>query len=167
MTDLKFLSGYPDTLLLQVQDLIAKGKLGDVLQNRYGTEQHSIQSDKALYHYVDKIKGLYLKGSYPLARVNYDSKINVVKHALGLHTTTARVQGNKLKTKSEIQIASIFRSAPEPFLRMIVVHELAHLKEKEHNKAFYNLCTHMEPSYHQLEFDLRLYLTHKQLKGSE
>ena len=47
----------------------------------------------------------------------------------------------------------------EPFLRMIVVHELAHLKEKEHNKAFYQLCCHMEPQYHQLEFDTRLWLT--------
>jgi len=42
---------------------------------------------------------------------------------------------------------------------MIVVHELAHLKERAHDKAFYALCTHMAPDYHQLEFDLRLYLT--------
>ena len=35
----------------------------------------------------------------------------------------------------------------------------AHLKEKEHNKAFYQLCCHMEPQYHQLEFDTRLWLT--------
>ena len=165
MTDLKFLSGYPESIILQVQNLIAKDKLGDLLRSRYGDAQHSVQSDKALYQYVDKIKGQYLRGSYPLSRVNYDSKINVVKHALGLHTTTARVQGNKLKSKSEIQISSIFRNAPEPFLRMIVVHELAHLKEKEHNKPFYNLCMHMEPYYLQLEFDLRLYLTHKQLSG--
>jgi hypothetical protein len=47
---------------------------------------------------------------------------------------------------------------------MIVVHELAHLKEFEHNKAFYQLCTHMVPDYHQLEFDLRLYLTHLEAK---
>jgi hypothetical protein len=43
---------------------------------------------------------------------------------------------------------------------MIVVHELAHMKEREHDKAFYQLCMHMEPDYHQHEFDLRLYLTH-------
>jgi hypothetical protein len=48
---------------------------------------------------------------------------------------------------------------------MIVVHELAHIKEKEHNKAFYKLCMHMEPDYHQLEFDTRLYLTHLELFG--
>ena len=48
---------------------------------------------------------------------------------------------------------------------MIVTHELAHLKVKEHNKAFYKLCTYMEPDYHQLEFDTRLYLTHIDLYG--
>jgi predicted metal-dependent hydrolase len=49
--------------------------------------------------------------------------------------------------------------APAAFLRMIVVHEWAHLKEREHGKPFYALCTHMEPDYHQLEFDTRLWLT--------
>ena len=70
------------------------------------------------------------------------------------------MQGGKLKAKHEIRVATLFRNLPEEFLRMIVVHELAHLKEKEHNKAFYGLCQRMEPQYHQYEFDLRLYLTH-------
>jgi len=78
---------------------------------------------------------------------------------LGMHTFASRVQGNKLKSKNEIRVASMFKNTPEPFLRMIIVHELAHLKEKEHNKSFYKLCKHMEPEYHQLEFDTRLYLT--------
>ena len=64
---------------------------------------------------------------------------------------------------SEIRIASLFREAPADFLRMIVVHELAHLKEPAHDKAFYALCQHMAPDYHQLEFDLRLWLTAKAL----
>ena len=55
-----------------------------------------------------------------------------------------------------------WRAAP---MRMIAVHELAHLKEKEHDKAFYKLCCWMEPHYHQLEFDLRLYLTWLDLGG--
>jgi UTP pyrophosphatase len=49
---------------------------------------------------------------------------------------------------------------------MIVVHELAHLKEREHDKAFYALCLHMEPDYPQLEFDLRLWLTAQSLTSS-
>lgn len=87
------------------------------------------------------------------------------QHALGQHNYISRVQGAKLKTVNEIKIASVFRNAPEAFLKMIVVHELAHFKEKEHNKAFYQLCRHMEPNYHQYEFDLRLYLTQLDLFG--
>ena len=30
------------------------------------------------------------------------------------------------------------------------------LKESEHNRPFYQLCAHIAPDYHQLEFDLRL-----------
>jgi predicted metal-dependent hydrolase len=85
--------------------------------------------------------------------------------ALGTHTFISRVQGNKLKAKNEIRISHIFKIAPIEFLKMIVTHELAHLKVKEHDKAFYKLCTHIEPSYHQFEFDVRLYLTHLELYG--
>jgi predicted metal-dependent hydrolase len=62
-------------------------------------------------------------------------------------------------------VASLFKEVPLDLLRMIVVHELAHMKERDHDKAFYALCTHMEPSYHRLEFDLRLYLTHLEAGG--
>jgi hypothetical protein len=105
------------------------------------------------------MKERYLRKAEPLNKVVYDNKLQVVKHALGTHTTVSRVQGSRLKASREIRIATVFRDAPAEFLKMIVVHELAHLKEAEHDKAFYQLCTHMAPDYHQLEFDLRLYLT--------
>jgi hypothetical protein len=96
----------------------------------------------------------------PLSKVAFDSKLHVIRNALGTHTTVSRVQGSKLKTKREIRVASLFKEVPLEWLRMIVVHELAHMKERDHDKSFYALCEHMEPSYHRLEFDVRLYLTH-------
>ncbi|MFO1234886.1 MAG: YgjP-like metallopeptidase domain-containing protein [Rivihabitans pingtungensis] len=81
-----------------------------------------------------------------------------MRGTLGTHTRAARVQGGKLKTRHEIRIGALFRDAPEPMLRMIVAHELAHLKESEHNKAFYQLCEHLAAGYAQLEFDARVWL---------
>ena len=124
-----------------------------------------MKNDKALFSYVNDLKNNHMKKVAPLSKVIYDGKINVIHNALGTHHFISRVQGSKLKAKNEIRIASMFKSAPEEFLQMIVVHELAHFKEKEHNKAFYKLCQYMEPEYHQLEFDLRLYLIHVDLKG--
>ena len=47
----------------------------------------------------------------------------------------------------------------------LLVGQAAHVKEKQHDKSFYKLCTYMEPNYHQYEFDLRLYLTQLDASG--
>jgi UTP pyrophosphatase len=159
MPSLKYLSGYSEHVQAQVRELIARDRLGEWLRDKYG-EAHAVRNDKALYEYTVALKDRYLRKTEPLNKVMFDNKLQVVRHALGTHTAISRVQGNKLKASREIRIASVFRDAPAAFLRMIVVHELAHLKEREHDKAFYQLCTHMEPDYHQLEFDLRVFLTH-------
>ena len=159
MTRLKYLAGYPEDMKDQVQTLIANQKLGELLLNKYPAT-HDIKSNKALYGYVIDLKNRFIRQSSPLSKVIYDDKLDVLHQALGLHTFVSRVQGGKLKAKNEMRIGSVFKQAPTEFLTMIVVHELAHLKEKGHNKAFYKLCTHMEPNYHQLEFDMRLYLTY-------
>jgi len=111
------------------------------------------------------LKNRYMKKSGPLSNIQYDQKIHVINNALGMHSYATRVHGSKLVTKNSIRISAIFKAAPEEFLSMIVVHELAHLKEKEHGKAFYKLCLHMLPNYHQLEFDTRVYLTHLEMEG--
>ncbi|MET0288323.1 MAG: M48 family metallopeptidase [Pseudoxanthomonas sp.] len=159
MSSLKYLAGYPASLQQQVQAMADAGKLGDWLAARHAAP-HEIRTDRQLYDYTQEMKDRYLRKTQPLHKVQYDSKLQVLKHALGTHTTISRVQGSRLKASREIRIASVFRDAPAAFLQMIVVHELAHLKEAEHNKAFYQLCCHMASDYHQLEFDLRVYLTH-------
>ncbi len=158
MNELKYLAGYPDQLVSQIGQLMAEQKLGQVLLRKYPVT-HDITTDKALYDFTLELKNRFLRKAQPVSKVTYDGKISVVHDALGLHTYISRVQGRRVKTKNEIRIGTVFKTVPIDFLRMIVVHELAHLKEKEHNKAFYGLCEHMEPNYHQLEFDLRVYLS--------
>lgn len=158
MTPLKYLAGYPDHVQAKVRALIDQGRLGEVLAAKYDAP-HSVRTDGQLREYVQALKERHLRMAVPLGKVVYDGKLQVVQNALGTHTAISRVQGDRLKASREIRIATVFRDAPAPFLRMIAVHELAHLKEGEHDKAFYQLCTHMEPDYHQLELDMRLYLT--------
>jgi predicted metal-dependent hydrolase len=129
-------------LLDDVAGLLQNGQLGARLQRRY-RQPHAVRTDRALYDYVMGLKSRYLRGADPLSKIAYDNKLHVIAHALGTHTAVSRVQGGKLKAKREIRIASLFKEVPAEFLRMIVVHELAHLKEKGHDKAFYQLCTYM------------------------
>jgi predicted metal-dependent hydrolase len=164
--NLPYLRGYPSELLAQVQRLIDAGRLGETVAERHG-EMHEVRNERALYDYVSELKARHMKSAPPIAKVADDPKLHVLHNALGTHSSVSRVQGGRLKAKREIRIAALFKEAPADFLRMIVVHELAHLKEREHDKAFYALCLHMEPDYHQLEFDLRLWLTAQELVGSE
>jgi predicted metal-dependent hydrolase len=161
---LKYLTGYPEPVLNHVRSAIAAETLGQFLLKKYPVT-HDIKTNKALYAYVMDLKNQYLRQSSPLGKVIYDDKLDVLHQALGLHTYVSRVQGSRIKAKNEMRIGSVFKTAPPEFLTMIVVHELAHLREKDHNKAFYKLCTHMEPNYHQLEFDVRVYLTYLDLFG--
>ena len=162
MQPLRYLQAYPQHLQDQVRQLIAEERLGEYLEKRY-PERHEVQSDKALYAYAMQLKQEHMRNAPAVDKVLYDNKLDVVQRALGLNTAISRVQGGKLKAKKEIRVASLFKDAAPEFLQMIVVHELAHLKERDHSKAFYQLCEHMLPGYHQLEFDLRVYLTWRDL----
>ena len=159
-TSLKYLQHYSLDLQDKIRQLQAKNTLGDYITERYPLT-HAIQTDKALYDYCNDLKQTFLRNAPLLDKVMYDNRLSIDHHALGLNTAISRVQGGKLKAKKEIRISSFFKETPAEFLRMITVHELAHLKERNHDKAFYQLCQYMEPEYHQLEFDCRVYLTWK------
>ncbi|MBV4548746.1 metal-dependent hydrolase [Pseudomonas sp. CFBP13508] len=164
MTVLKYLQAYPAQLQDQVRQLIAEGRLGDYLDQRY-SGRHDVQSDKALYSYALDLKQQYMRNAPAIDKVLFDNRLDLTHRALGLHSTVSRVQGGKLKANKEIRIAALFKDAAPDFLKMIVVHELAHFKESDHNKAFYKLCEHMLPGYHQIEFDLRVYLTWRDMQA--
>ena len=159
-----YLAGYPAHLVDSVRHAIAQGKLAGSLLSQY-PQAHDIRTDRALYEYVQNFRNRHLKNTASVSKVAYDSKLQTLQKALGTHTTIGRIQGGKIKAKREIRVAGLFRDMPAEFLSMIVVHELAHLKESEHNKAFYQLCQHMAPDYFQLEFDLRSYLTYLDAGG--
>ena len=165
MTAFKYLQGYPPHLQQQVMQMVAENRLGDYLARRY-PNRHQVQSDKALYGYTVELKQEYLRSAPVIDKVLYDNRLDLTHRALGLHTAVSRVQGGKLKAKKEIRVAALFKEAAPEFLNMIVVHELAHLKEAEHNKAFYKLCDHMLPGYAQIEFDLRMYLTWREMTAA-
>jgi predicted metal-dependent hydrolase len=161
---LPYLSDYPSELLVRVRKLIEANQLGEWLREHYPNPA-VITNDKALYQYVMDVKNDYLKTAPPLRKICFDDKICTLNRSLGQHSYVTRVQGRNLKSSNELRISSLFKETPPQFLRMVVIHELAHLREREHNKPFYQLCCRMEPNYFQYELGLRLYLTHHDLSA--
>lgn len=54
---------------------------------------HAVRNDRQLYGQVQDLKDSHLRKRRPLGKVIHDARLQVVKHALGTHTTTSRVQG--------------------------------------------------------------------------
>ena len=148
----RYFNGYPSNLVEQALQLIADKKLNNYLVKKY-PNAHNVTTDKLLYRYATDLKKQYLKNAPPFGRAAFKKQGDMITNALGTHTY--RMHGNT--RKHDLAINSDLLHAPEPLLKALVVHELAHFKEKNHNKAFYQLCCYMEPNYHQLELDLRLF----------
>jgi len=140
----RYFNGYPSTIVEQALQLISSNRL---------QEAHDITTDKLLYQYATELKKRYLKNAPPFGRAAFKKQGDMITNALGTHTY--RMQGKT--RKHDLAINNDLLYAPEALLKALVVHELAHFKEKDHNKAFYKLCCYMEPDYHQLELDLRLF----------
>ncbi len=76
-----------------------------------GRSRHHLCS--SALQYTLAIKNEYLRSSAPLSKVVYDDTIKNLNNALGLHSYISRVQGQKLKAKNEIRIASVFKRGPD------------------------------------------------------
>ncbi len=152
-----YLGGFPAEFRKRAFELKDDGQLIPRLQAQYSLG-HQVTNNGALYEFTMGLKRQFLKSSSPISKIRFSDKLNTLHRTLGLHTYVSRVQGAKLKAKHEIRVCSVFKTLPMEFLRMVVVHELAHVRHKAHDKAFYRLCEHMEPDYMRYETDLRLWL---------
>ena len=158
MKKIDYFENFPQHIRDQVEQLRTDGLVKAYLLKKY-PKGHQINSDKQLFEYANALKQQYLKKSPPIKKVKYEKQKDLIRNALGTHTFISRNHGGKLKSSHEIRVASSLKDAPEEMLQMLVVHELAHFKEKDHNKAFYKLCEYMQPNYCEVELDTLLYLS--------
>lgn len=158
MTKIDYFQSYPQNIRDHFEHLIKNGHVKSYLLKKYPMG-HQINTDKQLYEYANKLKQNFMKKSPQINKVKYEKQKDLILNALGTHTFISRNHGGKIKSKHEIRIAVSLKSAPEEMLQMLVVHELAHFKEKDHNKAFYNLCEYMQPNYCEVELDTLLFLS--------
>ena len=150
MTEIDYFQDYPQHIRDEFESLIKNGEVRSYLLKKYPIG-HQINSDKQLFEYANKLKQNFMKKSPQITKAKYVKQKGLIFSALGNHTS--------ISSRHEIRIAESLKNAPEEMLHMLVVHELAHFKEKDHNKTFYNLCVHMLPDYCDVEVDTLLYLS--------
>ena len=82
MNPMRYLQGYPETTLAQVQALLTEDRAGTWLLGKY-PQSHGVRTDRALYDYVQGLKQAFLRSGEALSKVAFDNKLHVVKNEIG------------------------------------------------------------------------------------
>jgi len=73
----------------------------------------------------------------------YGFKVN------GVRITSARTRWGSCSSSRNLNFTYRLCMAPLPVIEYVVVHELAHLKEHNHSKAFWQVVAEIDPAYKQ------------------
>ena len=111
---LPYLQSYPASLQQQAGSLVQSGKLGQWLLQRH-PQPHQMRSDKALHAYVMGLKGEHMRNSAALAKVVYDSKLQLVYQALGIHVRTGKTMAARPSRAMRSALAACSSMRPRPF----------------------------------------------------
>lgn len=80
----------------------------------------------------------------------WSKKTNLKYNAVKVRDATTRY-GSCMPSKRNLYFSSRLTMLPENIVDAIIVHELCHLKFKNHNKYFYNLVEQYIPNYKEID----------------
>ena len=73
----------------------------------------------------------------------------------GFRVTTARTRYGSCSGKNSLCFSCFLMNSPEDAIELVVVHELCHIRVKNHGPAFYALLEHYLPDYRARKQHLR------------
>lgn len=128
---------------LKVDHLINDGKLLVKLPISLAPEHHSDNIRHAISHWMKR-------------QAQLQAQLLIEKHAprFGLHPRSLRIKTQKSRWGScgpnnDINLNWLLMLAPAAALEYVVVHELCHIKHKNHSAAFWQLVAEHLPNYQQ------------------
>ncbi|MBR6557546.1 MAG: M48 family metallopeptidase [Clostridia bacterium] len=91
---------------------------------------------------------------YIPSRVEYWSKVMGLTYT-GIRITRARTRYGSCSPKNGLNFSCFTMRLTADEIDYIIVHELAHIKEKNHGNRFYSLIENYLPNYKVLQYSLR------------
>ena len=86
-----------------------------------------------------------------------DASIELGKGLNRVYFRTMKTKWASCSSKRNLTINRLMRFLPEPILRYVIFHEIAHLRDKRHNRRFWKRISKRFDNYQELEKDLFIY----------
>lgn len=114
-------------------------------------EKQRLRNERESVLSPEQICGLRAKAATQLPqRVAYYAKIMDVTPT-GVKITSAKTRFGSCSSKDGLCFSWRLMLYPPQAIDYVVVHELAHIREKNHSPAFYKVVSEVLPDYRQLE----------------
>ncbi len=84
---------------------------------------------------------------------------NMALSPTSIHFRKTKRQWGSCSAKNVLSFNTMMMKLPQGVIQYIIVHELAHIKHKHHQKSFWKLVEHYMPDYKQHVTELKKYTT--------
>jgi len=158
-----------------------KAKIGDIFYTNkmylWGDEYEVklYTNSKSLYKIEDKTITIYYKDIENIEHIIYDiykqeakqyipllikelsQKMNLYPKQISFRRT--KRQWGSCSANNNISLNTMLAKLPKDVVQYVIIHELAHIKYKNHQQEFWTLVAKYEPRYKQLRKELNLFHT--------
>ena len=129
-----------------------KSFIDSFIKKNYSWITKSIEKERVRESRTDGLTDSDIKKIKKEARLYFEHKTKAFSEIMGLKygrikITSARTRFGSCNTQGNIAYSYRLMLYPEAAREYVVVHELAHLKEMNHSKAFYDIIERYMPDY--------------------
>ncbi len=128
---------------LEKQYILQKTRINSPMNRQIDPEQEKYLRERAKEIIPDRVK--------------HYSEIMGVK-ANRITITSAQTRFGSCSSKNNLSFSFRLMLYPQSVIDYVVVHELAHIKEKNHSKSFYSVVSSVLPDYKKIEKMMKEYI---------
>jgi predicted metal-dependent hydrolase len=144
---------YPLTFQKQTKKRTSLAFDGNAFILHYHLYDEAVFQKRIDYFYKEKAKN-----HLPPLVEEWASQMSLTPNRISFRKT--KRQWGSCSAKNDLSFNTMIIKLPQPLIEYIVVHELAHIRHKHHQKSFWAEVAHYLSHYKSLVKELKIYTTH-------
>lgn len=136
------------TILVKAPNSVPKNKIDEIVKNKSNWITTRLEQQKNRPTFTPEEITLYRKK----AKTLFTERLHLYEPQIGVQANTIRIKDQKTRwgscsSKGNINLNWRLILAPQEVMDYVIIHELCHLKEMNHSKAFWDLVQTHCPDY--------------------
>lgn len=136
------------TILVKAPNSVSKKRIDEIVKNKSDWITTRLEHQKSRRTFTEEEITYYRKK----AKTAFAERLHFYESQIGVHANGLRIKDQKTRwgscsSKGNINLNWRLILAPQEVMDYVIIHELCHLKEMNHSKAFWDLVEAHCPDY--------------------